>query len=515
MRDPYRMILAMQTIKNKIGCVLTAVLLTVALVGSSLAAQPPASSGGDSGLVRQLMADGGLDSAKAFMSDAELPTEMFSDPMSLLYMVAPDGKLNLIRELYQGAFDSQEYFDAVERRFQKDMNSRHAHKVLEFFATPLGQKSVQMEIQFLNDYLWFLSRGKDFLGHYRDKTGPENLPTGQRLFLTGRMLRARDLVNHGTKINNSILAVASPLKPYYNQGPSDDKAKVLKEDLPEYMKTLHIMFISRIYRELPDDRFSDLVKFFESPAGRWYQRVRNRGQFDAQDRMNQQARLRVASVMKAFEAGKGEKEILWKMFPPGVRQLFVRKRDPFRPLIYRGMDKDLEKPVIEVPIPVDRFAGNEKKFETIPVEAYHQLREIEPQLHQDLEFYGKLFQERTELEALSDEEFEEEVVRYQALIEQAKEIMSNAVVTPLQVGYGDLKLVGLMTSGSETVGLIQASGAKGYTVKPGMLFGPNFGVVETINEERIEVVEKTRDFEGNILSKMQFIAFAGGDDSEE
>ena len=516
MQNPLGMIQAMQTIHKKICFFLITVLIAGGLSGIALAAQPPAgSSEGNSGLVRQLLADSGLDAAKAFMAESELPTEMFSDPLSLLYMVAPDGKLKLIRELYQGTFDSEEYFDAIERRFQRDMNSQHAHKVLEFFATPLGQKTVQMEVQFLNDYLWFLSRGKDFLGHYREKTGPENLPTGQRLFLTGRMLRARDLVGHGMKVNSSILAVASPLKPYYNQGPSDDKEKIVKEDLPEYIKTLHIMFLSRIYREMQDKSFSELVKFYESPAGRWYQRTRSRGQMDAQSRMNQQARLRVASVMKAFEAGKGAKEILWKMFPQGVRQLFVRKRDPFKPLIYRGMDKDNEEKVEEIPIPVDRFAGNDKKFETIPLEAYNQLKEIDPQLYQDMEFYAKLFQERTELEALSDEEFEEEVARYQALIEKAKDVMASSVSTPLQVGYAELKLVGLMNTGSETLGLIQAGDSKGYTVKPGMLIGPNYGVVESINDERIEVVERARDHEGNILSKVQFIAFADLESSNE
>ncbi|QPJ62063.1 MAG: hypothetical protein G3M70_09350 [Candidatus Nitronauta litoralis] len=516
MHDPNGMIQVMQTIQKNIRLFLLTVLVVGVLSGSAIGAQAPASSvGASNGLVRQLLADSGLDAAKAFMAESELPTEMFSDPLSLLYMVAPDGKLKLIRELYQGTFDSEEYFDAIQRRFQKDLNSQHAHKVLEFLATPLGQQSVQMEVQFLNDYLWFLSRGKDFLGHYREKMGPENLPTGQRLFLTGRMLRARDLVSLGMRVNSSILAVASPLKPYYNQGPSDDKEKIVKEDLPEYIKTLHIMFLSRIYREMPDDRFKELVKFYESSAGRWYQRTRNRGQMDAQDRMNQQARMRVASVMKAFEAGKGEKEILYKMFPPGIRQLFVRKRDPFQPLIYAGMDKEKKEKVEEVPVPVDRFVGTDKRFETIPLEAYNQLKEIDPQLYQDLEFYGKLFQERTELEALSDEEFEEEVSRYQALIEKAKDVMANSVLTPLQVGYGNLQLVGLMDNGIENVGLIQATDSKGYTVKKGMLIGPNFGVVESINEERIEVVERARDHEGNILSTVQFIAFADPEGSEE
>ncbi len=509
MRDSFEMIRKIQKMPGAIKTLLVAVLGVCFLAGPAFAAKPPADSGaGSSGLVQQLFLDSGLDSAKAFMSDTDLPTEMFSDPLGLLYMAAPDGQLKLIRELYQGTFDSQEHFDAIERRFQKEMNTNHAHKALEFFATPLGQKAVQMEVAFLNDYLWFLSRGKDFLGHYRDKTGPENLPSGQRLYLTGRMLRAQNLVNHDIKVNRSILAVASPLKPYYNQGPSDDKEKVLKETLPEYIKALRITFITRIYRELSDRRFAELVKFYESPAGRWYRRVLNRGKQDAQDRMNQQARLRVASVMKAFEAGEGEREILWKMFPPGVRQLFVRKRDPFKPLIYSGMDKDKKKEVEEAPVPVDRFAGTGSKFETIPLEAYNQLKDIDPQLYQDLEFYGKLFQERTELEALTDEEFEEEVARYQSLIERAKDVMASSVTTPLQVGFNELKLVGLMTSGNETVGLIQTSDSKGYTVKNGMLMGPNFGVIESINEERIEVVERVRDHEGNIQSKMQFIAFA-------
>ncbi len=502
-------------IQRAVPALLVLFLAGILWSGSALAAQPPASAGGDSALVRQLLTDSGLEAAKTFMANTELPTEMFSDPLTLLYIVAPDGKINVIRQLYLGTFDAQEYFGAIEKRFQRGLHPGHAQKALEFFASPLGQKAVQMEVKFLNDYLWFLSRGKDFLGHYRDKTGTDQLPAGQRLYLANRMLKAMNLVDHDTKITQSVLSVAAPLNPYYQQGPSDDKSDEMKKELPEYIRTLRLLFIYRIYSELSDDNFKDLVKFYESSAGRWYQNLKNKGSLDAQDRMNQQARMRVASVLKAFEDGEGEKEILWEMFPPGVRQLFVRKRDPFQPLIYPGMDKKKKEVKEEVKIPVDRFAGKRNRLNPLPLEAYNLLKEMDPQLYQDLEFYGKLFQERTELEALSEDEFEEEVNRYESLLERATDVIAQGVTTPLQVNYANLRLVGVMTADNGTVALVQTGDSKGYTVKQGMLVGPAYGVVESINPERVEVVERERDYEGNVQTKVQYIAFATPEGSGE
>ncbi len=114
---------------------------------------------------------------------------------------------------------------------------------------------------------------------------------------------------------------------------------------------------------------------------------------------------------------------------------------------------------------------------------------------------------------MSDEEFEEEVQRYKSLIDSAKDAIASSVTTPLQVGLGELQLVGLMTRDNETVGLIQSTDTKGYTVKKGMLMGPNYGVVESITEDRIEVVERERDHEGNIQTTMQFVVFASLGDS--
>lgn len=502
-------------VRRRFSILLVLFMTGILCATPAVASQPPAGSAAvDDSLLRQLFKDSGLDAAKAFMSETELPTEMFSDPLTLLYVVAPDGKISLIRQLYLGTFDSQEYFDAMEQRFRRSMNSKRAQQALEFFASPLGQKAVELEVRFLNDYLWFLSRGKDFLGHYREKTGTENLPPGQRLYLSNRLLRSMNLVAHDLKVTQSILSVASPLNPYFEQGPSDNKSKQMKEELPEYIKTLRLLFIFRIYGELSENNFKELVKFYESPAGRWYQSVKNRGSLDAQERMNQQARLRVASLLKAFEEGEQEQELLWEMFPPGVRQLFVRKRDPFQALVYPGMDKKKKEVKEEdLTVPVDRFAGQGSRLLPLPLEAYNQLKEMDPQLYQDLEFYGKLFQERTELETLSDEEFQEEVARYQSLLERATDVAGRGVMTPLQVEYGELRLVGVLNSGSETRALVQTGDSNGYTVKPGMLMGPAYGVVESIDQERIEVVERSRDYEGNILSKVQFIAFSASEGS--
>jgi Tfp pilus assembly protein PilP len=127
-------------------------------------------------------------------------------------------------------------------------------------------------------------------------------------------------------------------------------------------------------------------------------------------------------------------------------------------------------------------------------------------LFSDLEFYAKLFNNRSKLKAMSNKEYQRAVKKYKGLIEQANG--TKLLPTPLQANYGSLKLVGVIWKGSERVALVEIQGNKGHTVKKGVLIGPKYGVVDSIQRDEIVVKENSRDYLGNIVTKKKEIEFS-------
>ena len=240
----------MRHMRNQSTLWLTALLVVAVLIISPASSQAMDDlSSVDDSIVLQLITDSGLAGWKSFMSERELPPEYFSDPHALLYIVAPDTKVKLIKEIYGGIFDVEEYFDAIELRFRKNLSPEKAQKVLEFFASPLGIKSVEMAAKFRAGDPFFSGKGKDFLNDFRDKMGSENLPTGQRLILTNRLIRAMGLVNYDLKLMRSVLSTVSPLNPYIRHQASSRESQKLNNELPEYVKTARVLTFFRIFQK--------------------------------------------------------------------------------------------------------------------------------------------------------------------------------------------------------------------------------------------------------------------------
>ncbi len=67
--------------------------------------------------------------------------------------------------------------------------------------------------------------------------------------------------------------------------------------------------------------------------------------------------------------------------------------------------------------------------------------------------------------------------------------------------------MGVIWKNNETIALVETEGNKGHSVKEGDLLGPNFGVVERINNDQMLILEQTRDYLGNILSNRKQLEF--------
>ena len=493
---------------------LTAMAMGLLILAGVARAQPApapmASAGGDASLVTQLMTETGLSAEKDFLLTAQLPAEMFTHPFYLMFIGVPSSQVDLVNKMYEGTFDAEEFYALIQQRFEKNMNGQLANKALNFFSTHLGRRVLEMESAFQRETVERLGRSRPALLVYRKEMAEDERPTGKRLELIARIARAMGQDRYDIEILRSILQVVAPLNDYFDVQPVEVLLEELEADLADYSKTLRVAMLARQFRDMKREDLERFARFAESPAGRWYYQTLKAGFMDGQKAMNRKAAKRIRQAVRALEEGRQDTPIFKKLFPPGLRYLFTRKRDPFVSLlrVRKALEEEKEKEAPE-PERAERFGEELKELETIPLELYKSIREIDPELYDKLEFYAQLFRERQELEALTDDEYFDEVATYKDLITQANDLKKEHVWTPLQSGYPNLTLVGTVQTSSERIALVQTSDTKGYSVRLGMLVGPNFGVVEDIEETRIRVVERRRDFEGNILSDTVFIEYPG------
>ena len=73
--------------------------------------------------------------------------------------------------------------------------------------------------------------------------------------------------------------------------------------------------------------------------------------------------------------------------------------------------------------------------------------------------------------------------------------------------FDKIKFVGTLRKEGTTVALVQTDGQRGHTVKVGTLIGPNLGVVKTVDEKKIVILERYRNYLGEILSQLRNIEF--------
>lgn len=80
----------------------------------------------------------------------------------------------------------------------------------------------------------------------------------------------------------------------------------------------------------------------------------------------------------------------------------------------------------------------------------------------------------------------------------------------MQIKYGSLNLSGVVWGEVESVALIETPDSKGYTIRTGSFVGPNFGVVEKIQKNRVVLVERYRNYLGEIISKTKEVKLKKG-----
>ena len=197
-------------------------------------------------------------------------------------------------------------------------------------------------------------------------------------------------------------------------------------------------------------------------------------------------------------------------FPPGERYFSLEKRDPFVPLV--GSNKKGFKKVSSQPSPSKKKRliklDKPSKMPLIPIKVYEKVKEDYPRTVDRLYDFAAIFNDDSALRKMSNKEYKKKVSRYRSLLSEVLGMQEKMFIrTELQTGFDKIKFVGTLRKEGTTVALVQTDGQRGHTVKVGTLIGPNLGVVKTVDEKKIVVLERYRNYLGEILSQLRNIEF--------
>ena len=197
-------------------------------------------------------------------------------------------------------------------------------------------------------------------------------------------------------------------------------------------------------------------------------------------------------------------------FPPGERYFSLGKRDPFVPLV--GPNKKGFKKVSSQPSPSKKKKSyaleTPEDMPLIPMKVYEKVKAEYPRMADQLNDFASIFNDQSALRKLSKKEYRKKVSRYRSLLSEVLGMQEKMFIrTELQTDFDKMKFVGTLRKEGTTVALVQTEGKRGHTVKVGTLIGPNLGIVKTVDEKKIVILERYRNYLGEILSRPRNIEF--------
>ena len=210
------------------------------------------------------------------------------------------------------------------------------------------------------------------------------------------------------------------------------------------------------------------------------------------------------------QSGNLELDSIKANFPPGERYFSLGKRDPFVPLL--DPDQKGFKRVSSQPSPSKKKRSDGLETPSgmplIPIKVYEKVKAEYPRTADQLNDFASIFNDDSALRKMSNKEYKKKVSRYRSLLSEVLGMQEKIFIrTELQAGFDKIKFVGTLRKEGITVALIQTEGQRGHTVKVGTLIGPNLGIVKTVDEKKIVILERYRNYLGEILSQPRNIEF--------
>lgn len=498
---------------TKSGFLWTLVLL-IGIGGSLLlpdgAYGAKAGSQKEQALVKEIIRLSGIGKFQA-MAQKHVPPEVFEDSSVLGTLEMPTEQIALISNLYTKGFQGSDFYNAKQNYIMNHYDNEAAKAALAWFRSPSGRRATQME----REYAQTIGNFQTLISEIS-----ANLPTKRRLAIIDRIEIARSKTGFDKKVRISMLRTVDPLGKRLQSPPTEALVEKVEKDLHDQIRTNNLLYFLYVYQKLKNEDLIGLANFYESAAGHWFNEVDLNGSLKGLDTTNANVKKQVGIILLAIDSGRENVDMIKEVFPPGLRFLIAKrqppatkrdpefrriklalKRDPFVPLIVAEIIS------VEEAVKLTKFGGELDILPIIPFELYEKIKEMDLDLYEDLEKYGALFRDKKDLDALSDDDYLDEIDNYKNLIDKANGMVSEFIITPLQVDFDAFGLKGFIWTGDLNLALMETSDGKGHLVRVGSYLGPNFGVVESIDSEHILVVERERDYKGDIITNQVDIKF--------
>ncbi|HCK67875.1 MAG TPA: hypothetical protein DHW17_01185, partial [Nitrospina sp.] len=285
--------------------------------------------------------------------------------------------------------------------------------------------------------------------------------------------------------------------------------RILKESITEPMREIVLRSLLFSFKDIKDKELEKYAEFLNSRAGRWFGQTTLKGFEKGIKKSLYQAEKIRKDLLKEIESGGPEFPLLKEIAPPGQRYLLIGKRDPFRPLLDARELVSLSETEQK---PRARLLGDElKNVPPIALLVFAKIEDQHPKLYRSLKYFERLINDREALEEMADDEYAEAMENYRTALEQASDIRMDE--SPLQIEYDSLRMTGIIRKKLEAVAMFEV-GKTGYAVRQGDRIGPVFGYVDEIQDGQVIVVEKFRNYLGNILTNQKIIDFYQSTSSE-
>ncbi len=404
------------------------------------------------------------------------------------------GQGEFARRIMHQAYSAENFFGALRKPFIENYKPQYIFSAVEWYQSPLGKKILRSE-----------NEGKNKSSLTMELFAKKLLnspPSETRIALIEKIERSWIVTEAGKYLYLGYVRLMHPFNKKNQTKRLGKMLRIIEEEITEPMREIILRNLLYSYQGFNDKELEKYAGFLNSEAGQWLSQTTLQGLKKGIAKILRKAQRIQVQLLKEIEAGGPEYPLIKEIAPPGQRYLLIGKRDTFRPLL-KGDGRthsDKKEPKLKV-----RLFGNElKRIPPIALLVWDVIKDRHPKLYRKLKYFEGLFRNREKLEDLAEDEYSEAVEGYRNALERSSRIKMNE--SPLQIKYNSLKMTGIIRKKLEAVAMFEI-GKTGYTVRVGDLVGPSFGHVSKIQDEQVIVVEKFRDYLGNIKTNQKIIEF--------
>ncbi|MBT5375955.1 MAG: DUF2059 domain-containing protein [Nitrospinaceae bacterium] len=428
------------------------------------------------------------------------------------------GQVEFAKRIMRQTYSSEIFYELLRKPFVENYKPQHIQSVVAWYRSPLGKKILNSEKESNNS--------EDLMEEMvLFEKNLSRVPLGKKRLSS---IKAIERSLRRTEAGKSLyLGYVKLMHPFNKNIKGESLAKLLRKldkSITKPMRKINLRVLFYSYKKLKDEELEQYAGFLNSPAGHWYNQLALKGFKDGVRRISNDAEVTQGELIKELASGGPQFPLTKAIAPPGYRYLLISKRDPFRPLIKKD-----RKPISfdEAQVVVRKVPGVSKKEKVLlrakkrkskprffggelssvapmALLVWEKIKAQHPELYRKLHDFESLFNDRKRMEGLADDKYAEALEGYRDALEQSSGVEMEE--SPLQVAYKSLKMTGIIRKKTESVAMFEV-GSTGYVVRKGDLVGPAFGYVGEIQDEKIIVLEKFRNYYGNILTKRQIIEF--------